>query len=118
MISDKFILHGLNKQVNQRARECLHCQAAKVKTHVHAPLNNFNGPEKRFSYIIVDMCTSPESPMGSKVWYTTGHNLDDLGSQFPSALWSSIYHQLGVQRHRTLAYHLQANGLVERFIEQ
>ena len=61
MISDKFILHGLNKQVNQRARECLHCQAAKVKTHVHAPLNNFNGPEKRFSYIIVDMCTSPES---------------------------------------------------------
>ena len=36
VISDKFIWHGLNKQVNQWARECLHCQA--VQTHVRAPI--------------------------------------------------------------------------------
>ena len=55
LISDQFIWHGLNKQVNQWARECLHCQAAKVQTHVRVPLTNLTVPEKQFSYIIVDI---------------------------------------------------------------
>ena len=39
----------------------------------------------------------------------------DRGPQFTSALWSTISQQLGVQVHRTTAYHPQANGMVERF---
>ncbi|GFO09449.1 Pol polyprotein [Plakobranchus ocellatus] len=39
----------------------------------------------------------------------------DRGSQFTSTLWNEIAHQLGVQLHRTTAYHPQSNGLVERF---
>ena len=39
----------------------------------------------------------------------------DRGPQFTSALWSTISQQLGVQLHRTTAYHPQANVMVERF---
>ena len=38
-----------------------------------------------------------------------------MGSQFTSALWAEIAQRLGVELHRTTAYHPQANGLVERF---
>ncbi|GFN78116.1 Pol polyprotein [Plakobranchus ocellatus] len=38
----------------------------------------------------------------------------DRGTQFTSTLWSEIVNQLGVQLHRTTAYHPQSNGLVER----
>ena len=151
LISDKFIWHGLNKQVNQWARECLQCQAVKVQIHVRAPLTNFTVPEKRFSYINVDivgplapshgfsylltivdrttrwpeaiplrdMSTATGSRALIHVWIARfGVPLDmtsDRGSQFTSARWSSICYQLGVQLHRTIAYHPQANGLVKRF---
>ena len=39
----------------------------------------------------------------------------DRGLQFTSAMWSTVSSQLGIQLHRTTAYHPQANGLVERF---
>ncbi|XP_061896831.1 uncharacterized protein LOC133645915 [Entelurus aequoreus] len=39
----------------------------------------------------------------------------DRGSQFVSELWSALAQSLGVQVHRTTAYHPQANGLCERF---
>lgn len=39
----------------------------------------------------------------------------DRGPQFTSSLWSEIATSLGVQIHRTTAYHPQSNGLVERF---
>ncbi|GFN87763.1 hypothetical protein PoB_001426900 [Plakobranchus ocellatus] len=38
----------------------------------------------------------------------------DRGTQFSSTLWGEIANQLGVQLHRTTAYHPQSNGLVER----
>lgn len=39
----------------------------------------------------------------------------DRGPQFVSELWSGVARSLGVQVHRTTAYHPQANGLCERF---
>ena len=41
--------------------------------------------------------------------------ISDQGSQFESDLWRELMHLLGTTRHRTTAYHPQANGLVERF---
>ena len=43
------------------------------------------------------------------------HISSDRGTQFTSQLWSSIAQSLGTQLHHTMAYHPQANGLVERF---
>ena len=39
----------------------------------------------------------------------------DRGPQFTSDLWEAVASCLGMQVHRTTAYHPQANGLVERF---
>ena len=55
LISEKFVWHGLKKEVNQWAKECIHCQTSKVQTHVRAPIDNFKVPEKRFSHIHVDI---------------------------------------------------------------
>lgn len=46
------------------------------------------------------------------------HLSSDRGSQFTSQLWADVAQLLGVQLHRTTAYHPQANGLVERFHRQ
>ncbi len=39
----------------------------------------------------------------------------DRGAQFTSALWSSLCELLSITHIQTTAYHLQFNGLVERF---
>ena len=50
---------------------------------------------------------------GSPIMVTT-----DRGQQFESSLFASTMKYLGCQRHRTAAYHPQANGMVERFHRQ
>ena len=42
----------------------------------------------------------------------------DRGAQFTSSLWTALSTLLGVQLHRTTAYHPQANGIVEHFHRQ
>ena len=39
----------------------------------------------------------------------------DRGPQFTASLWTHIATYLGIDLHRTAAYHPQANGLIERF---
>ena len=55
LISDKFVCHNLNKDVNQWAKQCLSCQSSKIQKHVHAPLDTFVVPEKRFIHINIDI---------------------------------------------------------------
>ncbi len=42
----------------------------------------------------------------------------DRGVQFTSSVWSALCQKLGVNHKLTIAYHPQANGLVERFHRQ
>ena len=140
LISEKFVWHGLKKQVNQWTKECIHCQTSKIQTHVRAPIDNFKAPEKRFSRIHVDIVGPLPPPCGHNHIFTIidrttrwpeeiplqGTSTIDcaralivawisrFGAQFTSALWSTISQQLGCELHHT-AYHPQANGLVECF---
>ena len=151
LISEKFVWHGLNKEVNQWVKECLACQQSKIQRHVHAPQEKFHVPEKRFSHIHVDL-VGPLPPSNGfthlftiidrntrwpeaiplkdtsttecaraliSTWISRfGVPLDmtsDRGPQFTSGLWTSVSQSLGIQLHRTTAYHPQSNGLVERF---
>ena len=41
--------------------------------------------------------------------------ISDSGSQFESAAWCELMHQLGITRKRTTAYHPACNGAIERF---
>ncbi|GFO47331.1 Pol polyprotein [Plakobranchus ocellatus] len=151
LVSQRFVWHGLKKQVNQWTKECLSCQQSKIQSHVHSPVAKIPVPAKRFSHLhidlvgplppsegfshlltIIDRTTRwPEAiPLSGtsttdcaraliRHWISRfGVPLDitsDRGSQFTSTLWNEIAHQLGVQLHRTTAYHPQSNGLVERF---
>ncbi|GFR84974.1 Pol polyprotein [Elysia marginata] len=47
LISQKFVWHGLKKQVNQWTKECFACQKFKIQTHVHSPVVNIPVPAKR-----------------------------------------------------------------------
>ena len=151
LVSQKFVWHGLKKQVSQWTQECLACQKSKIQSYVHSPVINIPVPSKRFSHLhidlvgplppsegfshlltIIDRITRwPEAvPLRStsttdcaraliRHWISRfGVPLDltsDRGPQFAPTLWNEIAQQLGVQLHRTTAYHPQSNGLVERF---
>ncbi len=39
----------------------------------------------------------------------------DRGAQFTSSLWAALCSLLNIQHNQTTAYHLQSNGMVERF---
>jgi len=150
LIAEKFVWHGLSKQVNRWTKECPECQASKVQTHTRAPLGPFIVPNKRFSHIHVDI-VGPLPPSDgfsylltviyrSTRWpeaiplrdisssecaksliscwisrFGVPHDItSDRGTQFRSALWSNMAQQLGIQAHRTTAYHPAFNGMVER----
>ncbi|GFO02726.1 Pol polyprotein [Plakobranchus ocellatus] len=147
LVSQRFVWHGLKKQVRRWSQECRACQRSKIQTHVHSPVLNIPVPSRRFSHLHIDLvgplppsegCTHlltiidrtsrwPEvirlsgtsstkalirnwiSRFGVPLYITS-----DRGTQFTSTLWGEITIQVGVQLHRTTAYHPQSNGLVER----
>ena len=55
LVSQKFVWHGLKKQVSQWTKECLACQSSKIQSHVHTPVINIPVPSKRFSHIHIDI---------------------------------------------------------------
>ena len=149
LVANKFVWHGVKKQVNKWAQECLACQTSKI--HVRSPVIKIPVPAKKFSHIHVDLVGPlppsegfthlltiidrttrwPEAiPMVQtsttdcaialiRHWIARfGVPLDmtsDRRPQFTSALWNEVANKLGIQVHRTTAYHPQSNGLVERF---
>ena len=105
---------------------------------MHAPQEKIHVPDKRFSHIHVDLVGPlipsngfthlfniidrntlwPEAiPLKDTECARFGVPLDmtaDRGSQFTSGIWTSVSQSLGIQVHRTTAYHPQSNDLVER----
>ena len=56
-IAEKFVWPSMRQDVSQWARECLHCQRAKVLKHVAPPIGEFLVPEKRFDHLNIDLVT-------------------------------------------------------------
>ncbi|GFO19642.1 Pol polyprotein [Plakobranchus ocellatus] len=54
-VSDKFVWHGLRRQVSIWVKECHECQSSKIQKHTCAPLQTFTVPEKRCSHINIDI---------------------------------------------------------------
>lgn len=82
LIAKKFVWHGMNKDVNQWAKECLVCQQSKIQRHVHAPLENFTVPEKRFSHIHVDLV----GPLPASQGFTHLFTIIDRNTRWPEAI--------------------------------
>ena len=60
-VSAKVVWPSMSQDVARWARECLHCQQAKVIRHTVPPIGDFAVPDKRFSHVHLDLVTLPLS---------------------------------------------------------
>ena len=61
MIRDKFVWPSLRADVSGWARNCVHCQKAKVGRNTIPPIREFAVPNRRFAHIHADIVMMPES---------------------------------------------------------
>ena len=54
-MSEKFVWHGLKRDVRAWVDTCTACQSAKVHRNVKAPLEQFSVPERRFDHVNMDL---------------------------------------------------------------
>ena len=55
LVGQRFVWHGMRKDVAEWCRTCLACQAAKVHRHVHSPVEAIPVPSRHFSHVNVDI---------------------------------------------------------------
>ena len=82
LIANKFMWHGLKKQVGIWAKSCIACQASKVHRHVKAPLSTFKVPERRFDHIHVDLVGPLPQSQGFRYVFT----IIDRFTRWPEAI--------------------------------
>ena len=61
MIRDKFVWPSLRADVSSWARNCIHCQQAKVGRNTVPAIREFAVPNRRFAHIHADIVMMPES---------------------------------------------------------
>jgi cleavage and polyadenylation specificity factor subunit 1 len=82
LVADKFVWHGLNKQVGHWTKTCVPCQTSKIHRHVRAPLQTFEVPHRRFEHIHVDLV----GPLPPSRGYTHLFTIVDRFSRWPEAI--------------------------------
>ena len=82
LMAEKFVWHGLQKQVGAWAKACIACQASKVQQHVRAPLGSFQAPQRRFDHIHVDLV----GPLPPSKGYTHLLTIVDRFTRWPEAI--------------------------------
>ena len=80
-IAEKFVWPSLRQDVTKWARECQHCQRAKILRHTTPPIGEFVVPEKRFDHLNLDLVTLTPSN-GYKYLLT----IVDRFSRWPTAI--------------------------------
>ena len=82
LISQKFVWHGLSKQIGQWAKTCLECQKSKINRHIRAPLEDFKMPDKRFDHINIDLV----GPLPPSQGYNYLLTIVDRFTRWPEAI--------------------------------
>lgn len=55
MIGDCYVWPHMRKDISTWCRQCIRCQAAKVHTHVHAPVHTIPTPDVAFSHVHINI---------------------------------------------------------------
>ena len=55
LITERFVWPGINTDIRQWTKSCLHCHCAKVQRHTVTPLGTFTTPDARFDHIHLDI---------------------------------------------------------------
>jgi transposase InsO family protein len=82
LMASKFVWPGMAKQVREWARECVRCQLAKARPHVHVQPASIEVPARRFSHIHVDL-VGPLPPADGHTHLLTNV---DRATRWPEAL--------------------------------
>lgn len=82
LMSQKYVWHGMAKQVRQWAKTCLQCQRAKVHRHTRAPLSTFDVPERRFDHLNIDIV----GPLPSSQGFTHLLTIVDRFTRWPEVI--------------------------------
>ena len=82
LMAGKFVWPGMNKQVGEWAKSCIQCQRSKVSRHVHAPLQRFEVPHRRFDHIHVDLV----GPLPPSHGFTHLFTIVDRFTRWPEAI--------------------------------
>ena len=82
LITDRFVWHGITKQVGKWASECVPCQQSKIQFHTRAPLKTFPVPPHRFQHINVDIV----GPLPPARGYTYLLTVVDRFTRWPEAI--------------------------------
>ena len=54
-VADRFVWHGLEKDIRRWCKECNACQTAKIQRHTRAPISSRTPPAGRFLSLHVDL---------------------------------------------------------------
>ncbi|GFO31447.1 Pol polyprotein [Plakobranchus ocellatus] len=82
LVSQRFVWHGLKKQVKRWSQECLACQQSKIQTHVHSPVLNIPVPSRRFSHLHIDLV----GPLPPSEGFTHLLTIIDRTSRWPEVI--------------------------------
>ena len=82
LIAEKFVWHGMRKQVSSWVKQFHHCQSSKVHKHTKLPLEEFSVPAKRFSHINVDIV----GPLPFSSAFTYRLTIIDPNTRWPEAI--------------------------------
>lgn len=55
LMTQKFVWHGINKDVRTWARTCVQCQTSKISQHTESGIGKFPQPRRRFGHLHVDV---------------------------------------------------------------
>jgi len=82
LVTDRFVWHGIHKQVGNWVKTCQACQEAKIQRHIKAPLQTFDVPHRRFDHINIDIV----GPLPSSQGHTHLLMIIDRFSRWPEAI--------------------------------
>lgn len=82
MISERFVWHGMKRDIAQWVKCCLTCQQSKVHRHVTAPLEQYPLPERRFEHLNIDIT----GPFPVSNGYTALLTVVDRFTRWPEAI--------------------------------
>ena len=82
IMKNKFVWHGIAKDVRAWARACIGCQMAKIHRHNRAPLTKFERATARFAHVHVDLV----GPLPASKGYTHLLTVIDRFTRWPEAI--------------------------------
>ena len=70
LVTERFLWHGINKDIREWTRTCIGCQKSKIHRHTSTPFQAFQVPTTRFDNIHIDI-VGPLPPSDGNTYLLT-----------------------------------------------